>query len=139
MHWFSAILLIVCGILGAATAIAKKRPDAQQVIDALTPYQGWIGIVALFWGLWGIISSFISYLGLDFIFFLVYLVAMVLQTALGFIMGFPLLQQWFLSKNPNAEAKAMELKGKLMNFQIPMGWGALIAGPAIILVWIIFV
>jgi hypothetical protein len=46
------VTTIACGILAASAYIVARRPDARQLIDKLTPYQGWIGFVLFFWGAW---------------------------------------------------------------------------------------
>jgi hypothetical protein len=53
----NGIWLIVLGVLGAASLIIAKKPDAKELIDKLAPYQGWIGVVSAFWGAWGIIGA----------------------------------------------------------------------------------
>src|SRR4051794_24223290 len=57
MGFVTGIWLAVLGVLGAASLIIAKKPDAKELIDKLTPYQGWIGAGSAVWGLWGVISS----------------------------------------------------------------------------------
>ena len=63
MLLFTAILMIVAGVLAAASLIAAKQPNAQQAIDKLVPFQGIVGIqtplglAAIGIGLWALIHS----------------------------------------------------------------------------------
>ncbi len=56
----SALFLIACGSLAAASVITKKRPDATEIIEKLRKYQGWIGVSACAVGLlcfiWALVS-----------------------------------------------------------------------------------
>src|ERR1051326_5526552 len=49
----SGLITIAGGILAASSLIIARKPNAKDLIDKLTPYQGWIGIVMFFWGVWG--------------------------------------------------------------------------------------
>jgi len=53
----SSIIAIVGGTIAASSIIVAKKPNAQELIDKLTPYQGWIGVVLTIWGVLGLISS----------------------------------------------------------------------------------
>ena len=44
----SAIIAILGGILAASSLIIAKKPNAKELIDKLTPYQGWIGLIHRF-------------------------------------------------------------------------------------------
>ena len=55
----SAIIAIIGGIIAASSFIIAKKPDAKELIDKLTPYQGWIGVVLTFFGVWGIFNSLV--------------------------------------------------------------------------------
>jgi hypothetical protein len=58
------ILMLLGAILGVGVAKTFiKNKDAQKkmmkVVDKLIPFQGTLGFIAIFLGIWGIISSFI--------------------------------------------------------------------------------
>jgi hypothetical protein len=48
---------MLLGVLAIPSLIIAKKPNAKELIDKIAPYQGWIGAVSCFWGVWGIISS----------------------------------------------------------------------------------
>ena len=55
-----AIIAIIGGLIAASSLIVAKKPNAQELLDKLTPFQGWIGVVLTFYGVWGIIQSFLN-------------------------------------------------------------------------------
>ncbi len=54
------ITLIILGILAAPSLLLSKKPNAKELLDKITPYQGWIGLGFCFWGLWGIIQALLN-------------------------------------------------------------------------------
>ncbi|MBV9522288.1 MAG: hypothetical protein JO010_05820, partial [Alphaproteobacteria bacterium] len=104
MGLFAGLVLLVLGILAAASSIVAKRPDAQASIDKLVPYQGWIGFIACLWGIWIIISAVLnlSLLGFAPIWWITLAATGVLEFALGLLLGYGLLTQYLLSKNAEA-------------------------------------
>ena len=123
MGLITGLVLIVCGVLAAASLIAKRQPNSQQFIDKLVPYQGWIGFVVCLWGAWIIISSVLhlNLLHIVPIWWATFLATGLLEFGLGFLLGFGLLTKYLLSKNETALAKGQELRAKLATVQIPMG------------------
>ncbi len=110
----SAIIAIIGGIIAASSLIVAKKPNAQELIDKLTPYQGWIGVVLAFWGVWGIISS----LGH---FSLIGIAVSAVEFVVGFLLGYGLISKYLLEKNETAKAKGQELRMKLTKYQVPAG------------------
>ncbi|MCK5800206.1 MAG: hypothetical protein KAI47_23610, partial [Deltaproteobacteria bacterium] len=52
----TVVFLILGGILASASLIVARKPNAQELIDKITPYQGWIGVALFFWGIWDVIQ-----------------------------------------------------------------------------------
>jgi hypothetical protein len=129
--------LVVGGILAASSLIVAKRPDAQQLIDKLTPYQGWIGIVLFVYGIYDITNS-LGYISVSFIGGLIWLIAGVVEIVLGFLLGFGLITQYVLSKNEQAMEKGQQLRAKLAPFQGILGIIAIITGVVFAVTWFIF-
>ena len=123
MFLVTAIALIICGALAAASFIVAKRPDAKQAIDKLVPVQGWVGLVVCVWGAWTIVSAVLS-LGLlsHFpVYWMTFMAVGVMEFALGFLLGFGLITKYALSKHEQALARGQQLRGKLALYQIPLG------------------
>jgi hypothetical protein len=89
MGFITAIMLLVIGVLGAASLIVSKRPDAKEAIAKMQVYQGWIGVVAFLWGVWGIISAILN-LGMmkwAMILWVTALASSVIMVILGLLLG----------------------------------------------------
>ncbi len=115
-----AIIAIIGGILAASPAIIAKKPNAKELIDKLTPYQGWIGVLLAFWGAWGIIQSVLSLTSFS-IGWLIYLGVNIVEFVVGFILGYGLISKYLLEKNEAAKEKGQALRLKLLKYQIPAG------------------
>jgi hypothetical protein len=131
------ITLILLGLLAIPSLVLAKKPNAKELFDKIAPYQGWIGLVFAVWGVWGIISSILTIAWLSFglwyiIFWLSILLGSILEAALGFILGYSLINKYVLSKNPSASEKGEQLLAKLLPWQVKLGLVAIALG-----VWII--
>lgn len=107
------IWLVVLGILGASNLIIAKKPDAAALIAKIAPYQGWMGAVSTFWGIWGIISAVLS-LGLLSTFpiwWVTWLLCDLLLASLGLLLGVGVIKTFV--KDPTANAKMDQTIAKL--------------------------
>lgn len=122
-----AIMLLILGALSASSVIIKNKPNAKEILDKFTPYQGWIGVVFTFWGVWGVIQQLINIGGLTKfpILWLTFTAGSVLEAILGFLLGFSLIALYMGKKNEAAAVKAEELQNKLIAYQIPLGFTAI--------------
>lgn len=113
MGLIGGIWLFVLGALAAPGLILSKRPDAEELLAKFAPYQGWIGAVSAFWGVWGIISSVlnIGWLKLAPIYWITFLAVALVQAALGLLLGVGVLKTFI--KNPDAVAKMDQTMVKL--------------------------
>ena len=124
-------ILLVLGILAAASVIVKKRPEAKALIEKMATYQGWLGFAAFFWGIWTIVNSVLNlgWLTAAPIWWVTYLATGVLQFGLGLILGYGLINQFALAKLPDeAKAKAEQTYQKLVAVQIPLGYVGICVG-----------
>jgi len=124
------LITIIGGILAASGFIIKRSPNAQQLIDKLTPYQGWIGIVMFGWGVWETLHSVlgISLLGSHPLTWVFWLLSGVADLLVGFLLGFGLITHYALSKNPQAMARGSQIRAKLVGIQSPLGLLAIVMG-----------
>jgi hypothetical protein len=132
------IWLVVLGVLGAASLIVARRPDAADAIAKLAPYQGWIGAISALWGVWGIISSVLSIgmLATNMILWVCLLASSVLLFALGLLLGVGVLKTFI--KDPTAQAKMDQTITKLAPYQGILGLVAIGLGIATTVVSILF-
>ena len=134
---FEGLITIAGGILAASALIIARKPDAKALIDKLTPYQGWIGVVMFIWGIFELLSvirgiGLLTSMPLTWIFWLGTGVA---DFVVGFLLGFGLITKYALSKNPAAEAKGQQIRAKLAVYQGLFG-GLAISMGALYIVWL---
>ena len=121
MGLISGLWLAVLGVLGAASLIIAKKPDARELIGKLAPYQGWIGAVSALWGAWGIISALLSLSWLAHwpIYWVTFLADSVLQLSLGLLLGVGVLKSFI--KDPTANRGLDQTITKIAPFQGTLG------------------
>jgi len=117
------VVLMAGGLLGAANLIAARKPDARAMIEKLTPFQGWIGVVLVVWGLQDVIHVLrsMSVLSAAPFWWLVSLITTLTELALGFLLGYGLIAKYVLSGRPQALEKGQQLQGQLAKYQGPLG------------------
>lgn len=125
-----AIISIIGGILAAAGFIIARKPNAKELIDKVTPYQGWIGIILFIWGVWQTISVILNlgWIGTNLIFWIIWAVVALSNLFVGFLLGFGLISKYALSKNEEAKEKGEKIRLKLLKFQIPLGFISIAIG-----------
>ncbi len=136
----TAIIAILGGLIAASGLIVAKKPNAKELLDKLTPYQGWIGVVLAFWGLWDIISAILSIgqIGqLGLILWVIWLVLALVEFTVGFLLGYSLISKYILEKNETAKIKGETLRLKLVNYQVPAGIILILLGVLYIILAII--
>ena len=116
----TAIIAILGGILASSSIIIARKPNAKELIDKLTPFQGWIGIVLACWGAWGIIQS-VLHLSSFSVPWIIGLSVSVVEFVVGFILGYGLISKYLLEKNETAKEKGQALRLKLLKYQVPAG------------------
>jgi len=134
------ITLIILGILAAPSLLLSKKPNAKELLDKITPYQGWIGLIFCLWGVWGVIQAILS-IGLLSswpIWWITWLASSAIETILGFILGYGMINKFLLSKNEEAKKKGEQLLSKLAPIQGKLGIAGIIIGTWVILASILF-
>jgi hypothetical protein len=122
MGLVNGLWLVVLGVLGASSIIIARKPDAKEVIAKLAPYQGWIGVVSAFWGLWGVIQSLLNlgtWLKWAPVLWVTWLADSVLLLSLGFILGVGTMKTFI--KDPKANEKMDHTLQKLLPYQGKLG------------------
>lgn len=132
MFW--GITLIFLGILAAPSLILSRKPDADKILSKITPYQGWIGIIFFFWGIWGIITSLltIGLIGWMPIWWFTLLIGSFMEMILGFILGYGLIAKYIFSRSEAAKEKGAAIIAKLAPVQGILGLIGIIVG-----IWVI--
>ncbi|NER15889.1 hypothetical protein [Spongiivirga citrea] len=138
MIW--GISLILLSIIAVPSLILSKKPNAKELLEKIEPYQGWIGIVFCFWGVWGIISCILN-MGLLTsapIWWITWLAGCVVEATLGFMLGYGLISKFFLSKNEAAKEKGEQLRKKIAPKQGKLGILGIAVGAWMIVATFIF-
>jgi hypothetical protein len=131
------LITIAGGLLAASNLIVSRMANAQVVIDKLTPYQGWIGIVMFFWGIWETISAVtgIGLLAVAPLTWVFWLGVAIADLVVGFLLGFGLITKYALSKNETAMEKGAQIRAKLAPLSGVFGIFAIVMG-VLYLVWL---
>jgi hypothetical protein len=124
MGIITILVMLVLGVLAASTSIIAKRPDAQRYIDTLRPFQGWLGFGGCLWGIFVVLIEIwhLNLLGWAPLWWLTYFGGGVVLAGLGFLMGYPLLSQHILSKNPDMAKQGEAALAKLTPYQTTLGY-----------------
>jgi len=128
---------IAGGVLASSGFIISKKPNAKELIDKLTPYQGWIGAVMFAWGVWETISvvlhlNLMAQYPLRFVFWTLVALSDLL---VGFLLGYGLITKYAFGKNEAAQQKGAQVREKLVKVQAPLGLVAIVMG-VLYLVWL---
>ncbi len=141
MDLLRPIALIVAGILAASGFIIARKPDAKQLIDKLVPFQGFIGVALLAWGVIDTIRVIthlkeIGDLGQLYpIYSITVYAAVACEVLLGFLLGIPLIAKWIPGESA-AEQRAMDVQKKIVPYQTLLGFIGI--GAAVILLYYYF-
>ena len=126
MWIITVVVLLAAGLLGAANLIVAKKPNAKELIDKLTPYQGWIGVVLVVWGVIDAIRV-VRFLGaMSSGWMVIAILTALTELGLGFLLGYGLISKYVLSKSPQALEKGQLLRAKLAVYQGPLGLTAIV-------------
>lgn len=136
----SGTLLILLGLLAVPSLLLSKKPDAKELLDKVTPYQGWIGVAFAVLGLIGLVKCLLN-LKLFYLLpvvWLTWLLVELVTVSLGFILGYGLINKYALSKNETAAEKGKQMLEKLLPIQGKLGVTSIILGVWFILSGIIW-
>ncbi len=120
--------------------ILSKKPNAQELLDKVAPYQAWIGLVFFIVGIWGVISTLlnIGWLSTAPIWWVTLLAGSVVEATLGFMLGFSMINKLILSNNAAAQQKAVAIRGKLAPILGQFGIFGLLVGSWMIVASLLF-
>jgi len=129
-------LIIMCGgLLAASNLVIARKPNAKQLIDKLTPYQGWIGICLFLSSIWWAFNQVRSLSAVSAfpVTWTLVTAATVASMGVGFLLGFGLITKYTLRGSPTALARGQQLRERLAPKQGTFGVAAMITGLLVIL------
>lgn len=131
------LVLLALGLLNARAFFSAKHEKLKQGIDAIAPYESYIGLAGIVFGLIGILNmlSVLSYIGHAPLYFLIGFIGAVLTLLLGILSAANMIKTQVISGNANLVAKLDQVVGKLAPHQTNMG----IAGTGIALFYLILI
>lgn len=117
----TGVWLVLLGVLAAANLIIARKPEAKQLIDKISPYQGWMGAISCVWGLWITVWMILGIGGLALypIWWISVLAAGVIQATLGLVLGIGVLKTFI--KAPAAQAKMDQALTKIAPYSGTLG------------------
>ncbi len=118
-------LSVIAGFLASSNFVIERLPNAKEWLIKILPYQVIIGLVAFIFS----VLKFLELFNSKDSFFTNFLVLICCcSTAIvGFLLGFPMVQQWITS-DENSKQKAGQLRKKLLPYQVLAGLVSLICG-----------
>lgn len=135
MEILTALLLIVCGVLAAASWIVSKKPNAKQSLDKLVPFQGFLGVGLLAIGVIDLIR-WLDVIKHSFkggvLFGLTFWGSVLTSIVLGFLLGMPQIAKWIPGDSP-AEQKAVDMQRKLGAYSTIVGFLGIVFGVLLLL------
>ena len=126
--YLHGIFLIIIGILAAPNMVVSRKPEAKEWIDKLVPFQGWLGVVSLVWGIIQIIRFLtkLQYFDDSVLVFLTWIVSAFCMIVIGILLGINVIKS-FVS-DEQAKEKMDQLVMKLAPKQGNFGLISVIVG-----------
>ena len=131
------LIPIAGGVLASSNLILARKPNARELIDKLTPYAGWIGIVMFGWGVWETIGvlTHLGLLGSAPLTWIFWALCGASDLLVGFLLGFGLITKYTLSGSKLAQEKGAAIREKLAPYQGTLGLFAIVMG-VVYTVWL---
>lgn len=134
------ISLILLSIIAVPSLLLSRKPNAKELLAKVEPYQGWIGIIFCFWGIWGVVTAVLhmGWLTSAPVWWATLLAGSLVEACLGFLLGYPLITKLFLSESVKAREKAAQIRAKIAPKQGKLGILGIIVGVWMIVASLIF-
>ena len=124
------LLAIIAGALAASNVVIEKLPNMKQYLEKMIPYQAVIGIVAM---VLSVMRTFDVFSGKEVLFTKLLILCCVAATSVvGFLLGFPMVQQW-IANDEKSKEKAEGVRKKLAPYQVICGLIAIGTGVYLVL------
>jgi len=96
MSWVFIITLIVLGLIAAAQKVGELIPASKQLTDFLKQSEAWIGLVAIFLGLYWLLRMlwYIKLIKYAFFMWLIAVLGALVMLSLGLVFSKPQLLDW---------------------------------------------
>ena len=143
MHFIGPLALIVGALVCLSSFIIAKKPEAKELFDKIAPYQGFLGVGLLAWGVYDLLTYLIEkpfgdkswfslYLDYDKVGAIGLLGYVICEILIGFMLGFGLIATWIPGEG-SAEKGAVKIQKKLLGFSLPIG----VVGIVCAILWLV--
>jgi hypothetical protein len=144
MNFIGPLALIVAALVAMSGLIISKKPDLKATFDKIMPYQGFLGVGLLAWGIYDLLRVMLfSYGGSGKSLFsivmlfdkfagIVMIGYLISEILLGFMLGFGLIAGWIPGEGA-AEKKGVAIQKKLLGLSVPIG----VVGMICAILWLI--
>ena len=104
------LALFAAGLLCLPAGATSESGWLKRLLEAITPYRGWFGVILLVWGLWGVLGAVIGLGALRIapLLWLTNTAASVLSVGAGFFLGHEMIQKRFLLNATNETKERVE-------------------------------
>jgi hypothetical protein len=138
MHRIGPLAVIVASVVALSSFVIAKKPEAKGLFEKIQPYQGFLGVFLLAWGIYDLLryvllgfegssmSLFSIFLEVDKLAAFTLLGYVASAILLGFLLGFGLIAKWIPGEGA-AEKKGLEIQEKLLGYSLPIGLIGLIS------------
>lgn len=130
MYLVGSIAVIVGSLIALSSFIVSKKPEAKALFEKIAPYQGFLGVGLLGWGIVDFVRTFGDWgqlLDAKFILGIGIIGYVCSEVLLGFLLGFGLIAKWIPGEGA-AEKKGIEIQKQLLSVSLPIGVVGLISG-----------
>jgi hypothetical protein len=132
--WPRIILILAGGLIAASGLVVSKMANAKDLIAKITPFQGFIGVGLLAYGVYDVITahSLATMPGISMLFKLTIIGWFAGSILLGILLGMPQIMTWTGGKGAAAE-KGQEFAKKIAPYQTLIGVVGLAVGALLLL------
>lgn len=122
------LIAIIAGLLAASSVVITKMPDAENLIQKIKPYEGFIGAASLIMGVLTIFSIS-TMLRVSVLYGIISLTCILSAIVMGFLLGYPVLQEFLLDDlSEETRKKSEELYERLTPYKVTSGLAAMFSG-----------
>jgi hypothetical protein len=145
MYLLGPLAVIVASLVALSGFIIAKKPEMKATFEKIQPYQGFLGVGLLFYGLWDFFHYFLSsavgdmswfslVMKFDKVLGIALVGYIVSEILLGFILGFGLIASWIPGEGA-AEKKGVAIQKKLLAFSLPIGIVGIVSALLFLVKW----
>lgn len=132
MFLIGALAVIAGSLIAMSSFIIARRPSTRQLFERIAPFQGFLGVGLLIWGIVDLLRTFGHWV--DFMrapypkLFGIGVIAYVLsEIILGFCLGFGLIASWIPGES-GMERRGITIQRRLLASALPIGVVGLFSG-----------